>query len=344
MRKRYIIYGLRDPRNGEIRYIGQSSTGLSRPKGHSSDSNMLKYKHLYVVRWLNKLKADGFVAEIVILEDLTKDVDGKHDTEKTKTLNDAEIKWIAIGRQALGKRLTNCTEGGGGLLGRRHSIETRQKMSAAYRAPTQEAIAKMAATKRAQVATPEGYAAMMRVAAMSRTPEVIAKVSKTRKEMYNTPGGKAHLARAAEKARSPEATAKRLSTRRATEESRIRVCTVDGCTLRGRGGGMCSKHYSNNWVNSNRDRVNANKRLRRRIEKMLDTDKLSSDQISTLVTNKIATMSDAQKTEMSEKQSSEQRTKQRSDNTRKHMAGLTEEQRAVRSIKIKEGKRSKRSK
>jgi hypothetical protein len=36
----YIIYGLVDPETEELRYIGKSSTGMSRPKKHFYPSTL----------------------------------------------------------------------------------------------------------------------------------------------------------------------------------------------------------------------------------------------------------------------------------------------------------------
>ena len=88
---RNLIYGLRDPRTNEIRYVGQSSTGLHRPKQHA------KYKgpaRSAKEKWVAKLLRLCLVPEIVILQVL----------EGPDELNSAEIFWIALGREALGLR------------------------------------------------------------------------------------------------------------------------------------------------------------------------------------------------------------------------------------------------
>lgn len=38
--EKYLIYGLRDPITEEIRYVGRSSSGLTRPKSHYSVSSL----------------------------------------------------------------------------------------------------------------------------------------------------------------------------------------------------------------------------------------------------------------------------------------------------------------
>ena len=116
----FLIYGLRDPRTGEIRYVGKSSSGISRPKWHGKPGGGLSTdRNTYKGRWVQRLVSLGLVFEIVCLEALI----------DPKLLDSAERKWIAIGREALGKRLTNGTDGGDGWqVGRKHTTETLAKM------------------------------------------------------------------------------------------------------------------------------------------------------------------------------------------------------------------------
>jgi hypothetical protein len=133
---RYFIYGLRDPRTGEIRYVGQSSRGMERPIHHNKPSNLKKLPHLHVNRWISKLHSLGLKYEIVLLERF----DGP------EHLDIAEIRWIALGRDALGERLANATYGGGGTRGWHHTAESRKKLKMA--ASTAESVAKRSTLKR----------------------------------------------------------------------------------------------------------------------------------------------------------------------------------------------------
>lgn len=101
---RYIIYGLVDPETEELRYIGKSSTGMSRPKKHFYPST-LKNERTYKNRWVNSvLKRCGKLPVIVILAE-AKNVDN---------LNKLEIKLINRARNS-GVRLTNIQNGGDGF-------------------------------------------------------------------------------------------------------------------------------------------------------------------------------------------------------------------------------------
>ena len=75
-------------------------------------------------RWIAKLASLGLQPEIVVLQTF----------DSGDGLDTAERQWIAIGRAALRKRLTNITDGGDGVSGLAHSAEARAKMSAAKKA------------------------------------------------------------------------------------------------------------------------------------------------------------------------------------------------------------------
>lgn len=112
-----LIYGLKDPRTGAIRYVGKSATGLKRPRVHKSRSRDPSNK-THVANWIRELTALGFDYEIVVLEYLPNNT----------AFREAEPRWIAKLR-ADGYDLTNSTDGGDGIWGHRHSDETRKKMS-----------------------------------------------------------------------------------------------------------------------------------------------------------------------------------------------------------------------
>lgn len=117
-----LIYALRDPRTFEIRYVGMSRKGMSRPLYHKRDSVLRSDSNLHKVRWIRGLQAEGLEYEVVVLERVEHAVD----------LATAEVKWISFGKAA--GTLTNLTDGGDGgdtFSGRKHSTETRAKMRAA---------------------------------------------------------------------------------------------------------------------------------------------------------------------------------------------------------------------
>jgi hypothetical protein len=115
---KYLIYALVDPRSGQWRYIGKSTSGLRRPKAHGRPSSLAEGGNRHKDRWIRQLHDLGLSYDIEVLEDFP----------TSAGLEGAEIEWIAAARAA-GVPLTNQTDGGDGLLGRPHSRETRLKMS-----------------------------------------------------------------------------------------------------------------------------------------------------------------------------------------------------------------------
>lgn len=106
---RYVIYGLVDPRDGRLRYVGQSSKGLKRPVEHWKSSRCLKARD-HCHSWVRGLLDAGHVPSIVIIHQL----DGSHDIRAR--LNDAEVFWISYFRSC-GCDLTNMSAGGTGTTG-----------------------------------------------------------------------------------------------------------------------------------------------------------------------------------------------------------------------------------
>lgn len=115
LRLKYIIYALVDPRDGQARYVGRSSSGLKRPRQHTTPSSLMKSS--YKNNWLRALLRSGKRCEIAVL----------YRSESLVGLDDAEVYWISELRRR-GCRLTNLTPGGGGTVGNDPSEETRQKM------------------------------------------------------------------------------------------------------------------------------------------------------------------------------------------------------------------------
>lgn len=132
-KRHFLIYALTDPRTGEIRYIGKSSSGLARPQEHGG-------RHLPRDRsrkgdWIRALQKDGLSYGVSVLEEFPSN-DG---------VDPAEIRWIAYGRSQ-GWDLTNLTDGGDGCFGRKMSEAGRAKLRARKFSP--ETREKIAASKR----------------------------------------------------------------------------------------------------------------------------------------------------------------------------------------------------
>lgn len=112
---KFIIYGLVDPRTEAIRYVGMSSSGLTRPKSHGQ-SGLNRQGHR--TNWILELRNAGFNYEIRVLEEVA----------NQSELPTREVLWIAHLRAA-GHHLTNHTDGGEGTPGYRPEAEARHERS-----------------------------------------------------------------------------------------------------------------------------------------------------------------------------------------------------------------------
>lgn len=120
MSDQLLIYGLKDPRTDEIRYIGKSSKGLLRPESHRKPSK-LAMDDTHKARWIKELHALGLMYVVEVLEYV----------KEHRLLNDAERYWIREARTH-GWCLTNLTDGGDGTsVGAKFSAEHRARISAA---------------------------------------------------------------------------------------------------------------------------------------------------------------------------------------------------------------------
>ena len=111
-----IIYGLFDPRTGQLRYIGRTISSVSsRLAAHLADA---RRKALPKSGWIREMREGGLAPEIEILETCSSKED----------LHEAE-RWHIQYWISLGCDLTNVRSGGGP-----GSEETRRRMSAAQKA------------------------------------------------------------------------------------------------------------------------------------------------------------------------------------------------------------------
>jgi group I intron endonuclease len=127
MNAKYLIYGLVDPRDRSLRYIGKSSQGLQRAREHCYPS-YLNVDHSYCGNWIRKLQSLELSYTYITIEEF----------EDADILSQAEIFWISYFR-AMGCRLTNMTLGGEGSLGYTPSQETRVKISLANKGKVRSA-------------------------------------------------------------------------------------------------------------------------------------------------------------------------------------------------------------
>lgn len=114
-----IIYGLIDPRSGELRYVGKTvRTAHRRLRRHLAASYLMK-EDTYKARWLRQLAAAGLEPEVEVLERVA----------TKEHLCEAERFHIAYWRY-IGADLTNTTAGGDGI-GLPHTAASREKIRAA---------------------------------------------------------------------------------------------------------------------------------------------------------------------------------------------------------------------
>jgi group I intron endonuclease len=125
-----FIYGLWDPRNGRLRYVGKSDNPKQRLIGHVS---IAKKELNPCASWIRSLLKQDLRPLVTVLEEVP-----VSEWEAT------ERHWIEKCRD-LGIKLTNLLDGGegGSVPGRKHSKETREKMSRAQKgrpgvSPSQE--------------------------------------------------------------------------------------------------------------------------------------------------------------------------------------------------------------
>lgn len=126
------IYGLYDPRDNELRYVGKSIRPAQRLTNHLSEHAKNHRGH-----WLAELSAAGLRPVLRIIDSVSLDADWQT----------IERRYIA-GARATGCRLTNGTDGGDGVPGL--SPESRAKIRDAWlgRKHRPESVAKMAAALR----------------------------------------------------------------------------------------------------------------------------------------------------------------------------------------------------
>jgi len=112
-----VIYGLVDPRDQQLRYVGKTIVSLSARFDAHLNTARYKKRKTRTVNWLRGLLAIGLKPEIFEIERVSS---GWIETEQF---------WIAYFR-FIGCRLTNHTDGGEGLTGYSFSPEARARIAA----------------------------------------------------------------------------------------------------------------------------------------------------------------------------------------------------------------------
>lgn len=110
-----VVYGLKSSRDGEVRYVGQTTRSTSRRL--TQHMYYARSRETAVHHWIMREIEHGFKIELAVLV-------------SEAVFNTTEQEVIAECRR-MGARLLNHTEGGGGVLGHSQSEETRRKKSIA---------------------------------------------------------------------------------------------------------------------------------------------------------------------------------------------------------------------
>jgi hypothetical protein len=157
-----FIYGLLDPMDNRIRYVGKAINPHKRFLVHLKDNGTTRK-----CRWIKKITALGYPPELTILEKLPS-LDG---------WGEAERKWI---KEYSKNDLTNLTDGGDGLSNVRE--ETRKKMS-------NELKRRMTGPNfREKIFTKErGRKISVALTGIKHTKEHIAKLPQNQKGWHHTP-------------------------------------------------------------------------------------------------------------------------------------------------------------
>jgi len=134
------IYGLYDPRNGLLRYVGKTNNIRIRHSAHTRENGEC-YKH----NWVKSLISLGLRPEIKVLETIENSDD--------KDWQERERWWIKSSLDS-GAPLTNLHSGGRGGFSMHESTKDKIRTKATGRKMSPEAVAKMKSSKAANF-TPE---------------------------------------------------------------------------------------------------------------------------------------------------------------------------------------------
>ncbi len=114
------IYVLIDPRSGLVRYVGRSVSPHLRISGHIADAKNMR-DVANKGKWLRSLLKAGKRPIVAIVDTVPESLRDEH-----------EIWWVAAYRRQ-GVRLVNSCDGGGGIVGYKHSPERIAKFTASLR-------------------------------------------------------------------------------------------------------------------------------------------------------------------------------------------------------------------
>lgn len=189
MTPRFLVYGLVDPRTGDLRYVGKSSSGMTRPHHHLSAGARKRNTHLG--HWLAELYGDiGRGPAILVLRECSCNEEALS----------GEIELIARFR-GCDFDLVNATDGGQGSLGRPVTQKTREAVGRASRnrVYTPEMLARLKESHKhvkPPEMTPERKARMIaKLTGRKQSQEERAKKSEASKLVWSRPGYRESVAR-----------------------------------------------------------------------------------------------------------------------------------------------------
>ena len=194
-RREWFIYVLRDPRDNEVRYVGFTIDVVQRFRVHISEAIRGIIKS-HKNNWINVLANLHLQPVMEVIE------------RGTGEWQSVEQYWIRHYRMQ-GARLTNSTDGGDGVLGRKQSPEAIEKTRQANlgRKLSFEHIEKMRQANLGRKHTPE---AIEKMTGRKHSPEAIEKIRQANLGRKNSPE---HIEKARQaslgRKHSPEAIEKR---------------------------------------------------------------------------------------------------------------------------------------
>ena len=224
----WTVYVLRDPRDGAIRNVGQTSQSLhARLRQHVRKARTAR-RRTHTQNWDCVLSSDPIIEGI--------------ETGTGSGWADAERRWIAFYRSE-GLRLTNTTDGGEGVIGWGTPEQRRAraiKINASRSPEERRATARYAAAILHARMTPEERSARQRKARMNGLAHMTA--TQRRDQMRNanasqTPAFRAALGKRLNATRTTEersATAKQLHANRTAEQRRASTAKARIMSPRGK--------------------------------------------------------------------------------------------------------------
>jgi hypothetical protein len=132
------IYGLLDPRDQRVRYVGVVISSRNRLKRHIGEARRGGKTHK--CNWIRSLLTENLLPIELSLE-----------TGFGESWRIAECQWIAH----FGENLTNSTKGGLGSIGFKHTPEAKLKISLAKRNPSLETRIRLGNGNRGRKDSPE---------------------------------------------------------------------------------------------------------------------------------------------------------------------------------------------